>query len=136
MKLNIRKLTEKDWSILKSWWDQWPDWPTPAKDFLPENGKGGLIVEKGEKPVMAGFLYFTNSKTALLEWVISDPNYRDNDREQALELLIIGSENLCKSLNYKYMFSITQNKNLIAMHEKLGWHKDKTPSYELTKKIY
>tara|TARA_B100001248_G_C27377528_1_gene455097 strand:+ start:324 stop:725 length:402 start_codon:yes stop_codon:yes gene_type:complete len=131
--LNIRRLTDKDWGTLVSWWSNWPKWQAPVKDFLPENGKGGLIVEKDNKPIVAGFIYLTNSKTALLEWIVSNPKYREADRKQAIELLITGAENLVKSLEYKYLFAVMQHKGLIETHEKLGWNKDKKPSYELTK---
>ena len=131
--MNIRRLTDKDWDILVSWWSNWPKWQAPVKDFLPENGKGGLIVEKDNKPIVAGFIYLTNSKTALLEWIVSNPKYREADRKQAIEFLITGAENLVKSLEYKYLFAVMQHKGLIETHEKLGWNKDKKPSYELTK---
>jgi hypothetical protein len=131
--LNIRRLTDKDWDTLVSWWSNWPKWQAPVKDFLPEDGKGGLIVEKDNKPIVAGFIYLTNSKTALLEWIVSNPKYREADRKQAIELLITGAENLVKSLDYKYLFAVMQHKGLIETHEKLGWNKDNKPSYELTK---
>ena len=133
MELNIRRLTESDWVILNNWWDAWPEWISPPKEFLPDNGKGGLMVEKNGQPVIAGFLYITNSKAVLLEWIVSDPNYRDDDRKDALELLITGAENVCKDLGYKYMFSIGRNKQLMETHKKLGWHVDKKPSHELVK---
>ncbi len=131
--MNIRRLTDKDWDTLVSWWSNWPKWQAPVKDFLPENGKGGLIVEKDNKPIVAGFIYLTNSKTALLEWIVSNPKYREADRKQAIELLITGAENLVKSLDYKYLFAVMQHKGLIETHKKLGWNKDNKPSYELTK---
>lgn len=131
--MNIRRLTDKDWDTLVSWWSNWPKWQAPIKDFLPEDGKGGLIVEKDNKPIVAGFIYLTNSKTALLEWIVSNPKYREADRKQAIELLITGAENLVKSLDYKYLFAVMQHKGLIETHEKLGWNKDNKPSYELTK---
>ena len=95
--MNIRRLTDKDWDTLVSWWSNWPKWKAPVKDFLPENGKGGLIVEINDTPVVAGFIYLTNSKTALLEWIVSNPKYRESDRKAAIELLITGAENLVKS---------------------------------------
>ncbi len=131
--MNIRRLTDKDWDTLVSWWSNWPKWQAPVKDFLPEDGKGGLIVEKDNKPIVAGFIYLTNSKTALLEWIVSNPKYREADRKQAIELLITGAENLVKSLDYKYLFAVMQHKGLIETHKKLGWNKDNKPSYELTK---
>ena len=84
---------------------------------------------------MAGFLYFTNSQAVLLEWIVSNPEYRDTDRQEAIELLINMAEEICKKQGQVHMFSIGRNKNLIETHKKLGWNVDKNPSYEIMKKI-
>jgi len=135
MELNIRRLEESDWETLCSWWDKWPEWVNPPKDFLPDNGTGGLMVYKHNTPIVAGFIYYTNSKAALLEWIISNPDYREADRKQALELLIQAAENVCKANGIKYMFSIGRSKPLIETHRKLEWTIDESPSYEITKRI-
>lgn len=135
MKFNIRKLTENDWDTLVSWWDAWPTWVNPPKDFLPDNGTGGLIIEKNNIPIVAGFLYFTNSAAVLLEWIISNPKYKEKDRKEAIETLIESAEIFCKNNNKKYMFSIGRNKSLINIHKKLNWSIDEKASYEITKKI-
>ena len=135
MELNIRRLEESDWETLVYWWDTWPEWVAPPRDFLPDNGKGGFMVEKNNIPIVAGFLYTTNSKGILLEWIISNPDYKEKDRQMAIELLINGAENVSKELGYKYMFSIGRNKNLIETHKKLKWTVDKKPSHELIKNI-
>ena len=93
------------------------------------------MVEKQGQPIIAGFLYTTNSKAALLEWIVSSPNYRENDRKEAIELLIKGAENVCKKQGIRYIFSIGRNKHLIEIHKKLGYQVDDNPSYEITKKI-
>ena len=135
MELKVRKLEETDWSTLVKWWDSWPEWTTPAKGFLPDNGTGGLMVYKENTPIVAGFLYFTNSDGVLFEWVISSPEYREKDRKQALELLISTAEETCRLAGKKHMFSIGRNRHLIETHKKLGWIVDKSPSYELIKNI-
>ena len=135
MELNIRRLKEEDWDTLVSWWKVWPEWEVMPKDFYPDNGTGGFMVEKDNKSIVAGFVYLTNSKGALLEWIVSDPDYREADREHAIQLLINGAENVCKGLGYKFMFSIGRNKKLINTHEELGWHVDKNPSFELVKTL-
>jgi hypothetical protein len=135
MKLNIRKLKESDWDTLVKWWESWPEWVTPPRDFMPNSGTGGLIVEKDKQPIVAGFLYFTNSDAVLLEWIISNPDYRDKDRKTAIELLINTAEGVCKQAGKKRIFSIGRNKSLIKIHEKLGWNIDKKPSYEIIKNI-
>ena len=134
MQLNIRKLKESDWDTLCSWWDEWPEWQSPPRDFLPDNGTGGLMVEK-DVPIAAGFIYYTNSKGAWFEWVISNPNYREADRKDAVELLINAAEKVCKANGVKYMFSIGRNKSLINIHKELGWNIDTKPSHELVKNI-
>ena len=135
MQLNIRMLKDSDWDTLVEWWSSWPEWQAPSKDFLPDNGKGGFMVEKEGKLIVAGFLYTTNSKAALLEWIVSNPKYREDDRTEAIELLIKGAENVCKKQGIKYIFSIGRNKHLIETHKKLGYTVDNKSSYEITKKI-
>ena len=61
---DIKQLQEGDYEkILVNWWNDW-GWEPPQKDFLPEDGKGGMIVYDGDTPVCAGFIYVTNSKVA------------------------------------------------------------------------
>ena len=104
--LKSRLLKDSDWETLCQWWESWPKWVNPPKSFLPDNGKGGLMVEKEGRPIVAGFLYITNSDAVLLEWIVSDPEYRDKDRKDALELLIASAEATCKGLGKKHGFLI------------------------------
>jgi len=134
-KLKSRLLKDSDWETLCQWWESWPKWVNPPKSFLPDNGKGGLMIEKEGKPIVAGFLYITNSDAVLLEWIVSDPEYRDKDRKEALELLIASAEATCKGLGKKHMFTIGRNKHLIETHKKLGWTVDSDPSHEIIKNI-
>lgn len=135
MELKARLLTDDDWETLCSWWEKWPKWVNPPKSFLPDHGKGGFMVTKGNKNICAGFIYLTNSDAALLEWIVSNPEYREKDRKQALELLITTAEDACKALGKVHMFSIGRNRHLIETHKKLGWTVDKDPSHELIKNI-
>ena len=130
MKLNIRKLNKKDLVIIKEWWKSWPKWVAPADDFLPNTG---VVVESNSKIVLAGFIYLPYSKLALLSLIIADPEEREKDRKEILELLIKGSENTVKELGYKYMFRGCRNKHLIDKHKKVGWVADESPSHELVK---
>ena len=76
MPLEIKALEDSDYeNILCKWWKDW-DWEAPPKDFLPDNGKGGLIVYDGDTPVCAGFIYVTNSAVSWVDWIISNKQYR------------------------------------------------------------
>jgi len=134
MKFNVRKLTEQDYSMLVDWWKWWR-WSPPSKNLLPNNGTGGIIIEKNNIPVVAGFLYFTNSEMVLLEWIVSNPKYKESDRKDAIEMLINVSEQVCRKENKKYMFTIGRSKHLRETHEKLGWSVDTKSSYEIIKNL-
>ena len=89
--MKIRKLTKSDYKTLEKWWKAW-DWPPIKKDFLPEDGEGGLMVEAEDGTlIVAGFLYMTNSNAVLLEWIISNPKYKEDDRDAAITSLILGA---------------------------------------------
>ena len=95
-----------------------------------------MIVETKEgEPIVAGFLYMTNSKAVLLEWIISNPDYRKDDRDSAITSLILGAEAVVKNADKKYMFTIGRNQKLINKHKELGWQVDKKPSYEIVKTL-
>ena len=69
MKFNIVKLKPTDYEeILSGWWNDWR-WTPPSKNFLPENGTGGLILYDDNVPVIAGFIYNTNSDVAWADWI-------------------------------------------------------------------
>ena len=136
MELNIRKLVENDWDTLVSWGMEWKYWKVaPPKDFLPDNGTGGFMVEKDGQPIVSGFLYFTNSQGVLLEWIVSNPEYKDDDRKEAVELLITTAEEFVRQSGKSYIFSIGRNASLIETHKKLGYSVDPKPSHEIIKKI-
>ena len=135
MIFDIRPLTEEDYEThLTKWWSDW-GWTAPVKDFLPDNGTGGLMVYKDKTLIVAGFIYYTNSKGALLEWIVSNPKYKEADRKDAIELLINTAEKVCKANGVEYMFSIGRNKSLINIHKELGWNVDNKSSHELVKNI-
>jgi hypothetical protein len=130
--MEIRKLTESDYQTLEKWWKAW-NWPPVEKEFLPDNGTGGFVVYKENVMIVAGFVYITNSKAVLLEWIISNPDYREDDRDMAITCLISTVEKIVKGWGYKYIFTIGRTKALINKHKELGWHVDDKPSHEIIK---
>ena len=136
MELKARALEESDWYTLVNWWSAWKDWgASPTKETLPQDGTGGLMIENDGLPIVAGFLYLTNSKVAWIEWIISNPEYKDNNRKEAIQLLINSLEDVARSTGAEIILSVGRNKSLLNIHEGLGYIVDKTPSYELSKNI-
>jgi hypothetical protein len=85
--MEVRYLDDHDYDVLASWWKDWR-WTPPPKDMLPQDGRGGLMITKDGEDICAGFIYFTNSSTAWVEFIISNFQYKQKDRKDAIILLI------------------------------------------------
>ena len=91
MQFNILPLKDSDYDEhLCKWWKDWR-WTAPQRSFLPENGKGGYMVYVDDEPVVAGFLYNTNSGVALVEFVISNFQYKHREN-RLIALNIFGRQ--------------------------------------------
>ena len=114
MLFKLRSLRETDYEdVLVGWWKDW-GWDPPAKDFLPENGKGGIIVLEQNTPVCAGFIYMTNSRAAWTSWIISNKKYRKKPlRKQAISFLIDTLTSICKEQGCKYVFANNNHPHII-----------------------
>lgn len=136
MELFIRELNETDYDdILVGWWKQW-GWEPPQRDFLPNDGKGGIMVFDGDVPVCAGFMYLTNSKVAWVDWIISNKEYtKKPQRKDALKLLVSALTDICKKAGSKYSYALIKNKSLIEMYEDLGYIKGDSYTGEMIKKL-
>ena len=136
MIFDIRPLNSEDYdNTLVKWWKEW-GWTPPTKDFLPDNGKGGMIVFDGDIPVCAGFIYLTNSKVAWVDWIISNKEYRKKPhRSDAVGLLIETLTNLCKTSGAKYSYALIKNESLIKTYETLGYAKADSYTQEMIKKL-
>jgi hypothetical protein len=71
----------------------------------------------------------------MVRLIVSNPEYRDNDRKEAISFLIESLETVARQQGYEIIISIARNKSLIETHKKLGYTVDDNPSYEITKKI-
>lgn len=120
--MEVRYLNDSDYDeTLVSWWKAWR-WTAPSKEMLPQDGMGGIMVKDGDVDVCAGFIYFTNSKTAWLEYVVSNPEYKDREkRKEALELLINVLSLFAKDKGYKYIYTSLKNKPLMERYESCGF---------------
>ena len=120
--MEVRYLKESDYDdILVGWWSQWR-WIAPAKDMLPQNGAGGIMISKGGEDICAGFVYFTNSKTAWIEYIISNPGYKNReDRKNALNMLINVLSVYVEQEGYKYIYTSLKNKHLIDRYADCGF---------------
>lgn len=116
--MEVRFLNENDFETLANWWKQY-NWVVPNKDFLPQNGLGGMmgLSDTGDC-VCAGFLYLTNSGVAWLEYLISNPNYREDNRGEIIDGLIFNLIDIAESKGYKYIFTVAKNDSIKNVFER------------------
>lgn len=132
--LTFRPLQDQDYETICSWWKWWR-WTCPERKNLPNNGTGGFMVQKDNTPIVCGFVYISNSNLTWLEFIVSNPDYKQKDRKDAIKMLITECEKFCANIGKEIMFSIGRNKHLIDIHKELGWSVDEKASYEIIKKI-
>ena len=134
MALTIRELSEADYEdILVGWWKDWK-WIPPQRDFLPDNGKGGIIVYDGDVPICAGFMYLSNSKLAWVEWIVSNKKYTNRVlRKDAIELLVSKLTEICKMVGCKYVYALIKHPSLINTYKSLGYTKGDSYTSEMIK---
>jgi hypothetical protein len=111
--LEYRQLTENDYQdfLLKWWTDN--RFPPPPLDFLPNNGKDGIVVFDAETNtyIAAGFVYITNSEVAWIEFIVSNFEVKDRVlREQAKDFVI---KQLVKTCGKKYIFTSIKHPKLM-----------------------
>lgn len=131
--MDVRYLKDNDYErVLVPWWESW-DWTAPNKDMLPENGNGGVMVSKDGVDICAGFLYFTNSKTAWVEYIVSNKSYKEGDRSDAIELLINVLCSLAKEKGFNYIYTSVKNKSLMSKYSNCGFIKGDENCQEMIK---
>jgi len=134
MKFNTTPLQHEDYdNILKGWWKDW-EWEAPSRDFLPQDGQGGIMVWDGDTPVCAGFLYNTNSKVAWVDWIISNKDYKES-RKEALSILIQTLTSVAKNLDNKFAYALIKHNGLIGVYEQQGYTTGDSYNKEMIKAL-
>jgi len=91
----------KDYGTICSWWQKHDSY-APMPDHLPPTG---IIVENAKSPICAGFLYNTDSKICVFEFVVSNPEVSKEDRDKCLKLLIETIQEIAKELEYTLIYT-------------------------------
>ena len=118
MKNTIRNITQRDFSVIIKWWEAWGE-PVPKREDLPNNGLGGLILERDGVLIAVNFIYLTNSKSAYLSNLVSDPEKPLGKSEQ--EMLTNACLVKAKDWGYTSVFLITKLNGLISRLKEYGF---------------
>jgi hypothetical protein len=107
---------KKDYAIIKDWWISHGSFP-PKPEHLSTTG----IVVEADKPVCAGWLYHTDSKICIFEFVVSDPKACKELRNDALNLLIEEAKRLSSERQYKLIYSSVKGVKYINRLKEAGF---------------
>ena len=131
--MDVRYVSSTDYhNSLVKWWKFWR-FPAPNLDMLPESG---IIVSKDGVDICAGYLYFTNSKIAWLEYVVSNNEVRDRElRKEAICHLINTLSYIGKESGFKYIYASIKHQALIESYVDCGFMKGTESCTELFKLI-
>lgn len=82
----------------------------------------GVCIYRGDKKLCFGFLYLESScVVAHVEWIVTNPENTPRESLQSIGLAIDYLVGCAKKLGYQFIFTASNNKNLIRMYEKSGF---------------
>lgn len=116
--MEFRYIEQSDYEMLVDWWKFWK-FPAPPIEMLPDSG---VIVNKDGVDICAGFIYFTNSKTCWIEFIVSNPNVRQKeDRREAITNVIDVLCSIGKNNGYTIAYTSLKNESLQNKYLECGF---------------
>ena len=106
----IKSIDDPLYLLLTEWWTK-HKWPVIPKPFLPKTGYMAFV---GEKPIVAAFLYKTDSSMGILEWYVSNPDSTYEERTAAMNELLEKVFETARTLGIQAIFTSCTNKSLIS----------------------
>lgn len=110
---------DKDYSDVCSWWQN-QAWPVIPKEALSTTG---FIVENNNQKILAGWVYHTNSNTALLEFLVANPEIKGDVRDEAFDAFFDVVFKYIELSNFKNIFMSVVHPKLKDRLEKVGFKK-------------
>jgi hypothetical protein len=117
-KVRARKVDlSTDYDTIALWWKKHGSY-APMRDHLPPIG---IMVEKDREPICVGFLYNTDSKICVIEFIICDPEAEKELRDIALNHLIKTLRDIALELEYTAIYNSTGIKKFIGRLKEQGF---------------
>lgn len=118
MEQEIRSFeAKKDYFMMCNWWKTHGSF-APKLEHLPASG---IVVEIDGTPTACGFLYHTDSKICVFEFVVTNPMAEKEERNQALALLIDAAISWAEKGGYHLIYSSIGIPKYIARLEEKGF---------------
>lgn len=108
---------DKDYQRMAMWSEE-RSFPMIPKELLPPVG---VMIEKDDNPVCAGFLYYTNGGVAILDHLISDRKVDRPIRDQCIDYMITYLTQIARENGFKMLSAATNLGGLSKRYEEHGF---------------
>ena len=106
----------KDYATIQEWWKLHGSF-APKPQHLSSTG----IIIEADNPLCAGWLYNTDSKICVFEFVVSNPNVNKDLRDAALTLLIEEIKQLACLREYELIYSSVKGLKYVSRLQAAGF---------------
>lgn len=121
--------TEEELLMIQQWWKEW-GFPIPERHQLSKNA---IILSKENVDVYAGFIYYTGTSMAWVEFVVSNKSAPIELKRGALERLMDIISILAKEKGVLSLFTSTNNEAYKNSLLKAGFTVGDVNTYQLIK---
>lgn len=108
---------DKDYDIISAWWREHGSY-VPMQQHLPPTG---LMVEIENEPASAGFLFNTDAKICVVEFIICNPQLNKQQRNDAINLLIEKLRDVAIKIGYTAIYTSTGIPKFINRFKDAGF---------------
>ena len=106
----------QDYDIIQQWWEAHGSF-APRPEHLSSTG----VIIEADDPCCAGWLYNTDSKICVFEFVVSNPNIDKQLRDAALTLLVETIKDIARQRGYTLIYSSVKGEKYIKRLENAGF---------------
>ena len=122
---------EKDYAMMAAWWESHGSLPMRREHLSPT----GILIEVDSAPVSIGFLYRTDSKICVFEWVVCDPDASKEARDLALNTLISEVIDHCKRGGFNLIYTSIGIPKYISRLKEQGFTPTATGQVHMFKEV-
>jgi hypothetical protein len=120
--MKLKEFQPEQYEMIANWWDA-HGWHSVPQEFL---SKTGLVVYDGDTPRAAIWMYRTDSKVMMAEWLVTNPENTPRESYAAVKLLLEGIKNIADSTD-TYLMTFLQDPSLIKNFKKQGFEIEEKP---------
>jgi hypothetical protein len=120
--MNLKEFQPEQYDMVSEWWAA-HGWVSVLPEFL---SKTGIVAYDGDIPRAAIWLYRTDSKVMMAEWLVTNPDNSPRESYAAVKLILEGIKNIADSSG-TYLMTFLQDQSLIKNFEKKGFHIGEKP---------